>query len=279
MEYGIISREIPAGSIAELFNKTRDYGFTLMQLNYASFLEKEMPESIPDSVNREIAAEAAANRIKIAAVNGTFNMAHPDAAVRQDGVKRFEKIAASCKTLGCELVSLCTGSRNAGYMWAPHPENNGPQAWNDMSAVMEQLVEIAEKYDVNLGIETEASNVINTPVKAKKLIDQIKSLHLKIIMDAANLFLPGTAKRENVKPVIARAFDLLGPYIALAHGKDIKEGNGIEFTHAGAGIIDFGFFINELEKIGYKGGMILHGFKKQEEIIGSKEFIRTLPII
>ena len=308
MEFGILSPEVPvsgssagAGMAAELFCKTREYGFDLMQFNYTSVGLEEMPLIIADSLNREIAAGAAKNRIGIAAVSGTFNMAHPDIAVRQDGVKRFKQIASSCRALGCDLVSLCTGSRNMESMWRPHPDNETPEAWKDMASVMEQLVLIAEKFSINLGIETEASNIINTPQKAKKIIDEINSPRLKIIMDAANLFRHGMAKKENVKKVMAEAFDILGPYIALAHGKDILDlgppevsqpdvslsdkspsgqnqqpREGIAFTCAGKGIIDFAFFMNELEKIGYKNGLILHGIKNPKDIPGCLEYIRGI---
>ena len=274
MEYGVISTEIPVNSAAELFRKTGEYGFSVMQFNFSSVLGEELPAEIPDSAIREIAGEAAKNGIKIAAISGTFNMAHQDPAVRAEGIKRFEKIAASCRALGCGLASLCTGSRSMEWMWAHHPDNNTPGAWKDMRDSMEKLIVIAEKYDIYLGIETEASNVVDTPQKAKKLIDELQSPRLKIIMDAANLFRPGMAKPENVRSVIAEAFGLLGTRIALAHGKDIKESGGISFTYAGNGIIDFGFFINELEKAGYKGGFVLHGIKDPKNIPGCLEFIK-----
>jgi sugar phosphate isomerase/epimerase len=201
-------------------------------------------------------------------------MSHPDPAVRQDGIKRFEKIAASCGTLSCNLITLCTGTRTRESIWVPHPDNSTPEAWKDMIAVMEQLVSIVGKYNVNLGIETEASNVVNTPQKAKRLIEEIGSARLKIIMDAANLFRAGMAKTEKVHGVIGEAFELLGQYVAIAHGKDIKEGEGIDFTGAGKGIIDFDFFFSELEKIKYKGGIIIHGIKQEKDIPYSVEFIK-----
>lgn len=276
MQTGAFSPEISAGSAAELFTKAKNYGFNLMQFDYASVCEEEMPSSIPDSLNREIMNEAVRNGIKIAAVNGTFNMSHPESSVRQDGVARFEQIAASCATLGCSLISLCTGTRTRESMWVPHPDNNTSGAWKDMTAVLEQLIAIADKYNVYLGIETEASNVINTPEKAKKLIEDMKSPRLKIILDAANLFREGMAKREKVQQVISEALGLLSPWIALAHGKDIKEGDGIDFTGAGGGIIDFDFFLRELEKFGYRGGMILHGIKREKDIPGCVEYFKHI---
>ena len=226
MKLGINSPELTAPTAAELFRKAHDFGFSQMQLNYSSVYDEEMPASIPESGNREIAAEAARHGIEIAALSGTFNMAHPDSEVRQEGIARFEKIAASSGGFGCELVSICTGTRNRESMWAFHPDNNSPEAWKDMRSVMEQLILIAHKYNIFLGIETEASNVVNTPEKAKKIIEDLKSDRLKIILDAANLFQKGMAKRENVKPVISRGIDILSPWIALVHGKDIKEGEG-----------------------------------------------------
>ena len=276
MKLGTFSPEISAGSTEELFQKAKDYGFSQMQFDYESAGIEEMPEFVPDSLNQEIANEAVRNEIEIVAVNGTFNMAHPDLAVRKDGIERFEKIAASCSTFACELVTLCTGSRNRQNMWVPHADNNTPEAWKDMVTVMEQLILTADEYNIYLGIETEASNVINTAQKARRLIDELKSPRLKIILDAANLFQPGMAKRGKVQGVIAEAFELLGPWITLAHGKDIKEGEGIAFANAGKGIIDFHFFLEELEEIGYKGGMILHGIKQEKDIPECVDYMKKI---
>ena len=93
-------------------------------------------------------------------------------------------------------------------------------------------------------------------------------------MDPANLFGNGMAKKENERKVIRQAFELLGRHIALAHGKDIREGDGISFTCAGKGIIDFDFYFNELEKTGYKNGLILHGIKDPNDIPGCLNFIK-----
>jgi sugar phosphate isomerase/epimerase len=92
-------------------------------------------------------------------------------------------------------------------------------------------------------------------------------------MDAANLFHIGKAKRENVQSTIAEAIGLLSPWIVLAHGKDIKEGDGLDYTCPGKGIIDFDFFTRELKKNGYKGGMLLHGIKDPNDIASSVEFM------
>ena len=102
-----------------------------------------------------------------------------------------------------------------------------------MISVMRRLVAYAEQYDLTLVVETEAANVVQTPQLARKMLDEIGSPHLKMVIDCANLFLPGTAHRENAAATIQRAFDAFGAEIALAHGKDIADSDGIEFAPSG----------------------------------------------
>jgi sugar phosphate isomerase/epimerase len=106
------------------------------------------------------------------------------------------------------------------------------------------------------------------------LLDQFDSPRLKIIMDVANLFQRGDARPERVRPIIDHAFDLLGDDIHLAHGKDIKAGDGLAFTHAGNGIVDFGYYLAALNACGYQGGMLLHGIKDEHYFPASVAFAR-----
>lgn len=237
-----------------------------MQFDFLSVCDEEVPNEYAPELISSIAENAKKYGIDIVAVNGTFNMAHPDPAVRKDGLLRFEKLAKICKDIPCRMITLCTGSRTPDNMWVWHPDNETAEAWGDMTQVMREVIRIADENDVYLGIEPEASNVVNSAAKAKRLLDEMHSPRLEIIMDCANLFHKGEAYKENVRNIIGNAFDLLGDHVTLAHGKDINEGPGISFTCAGRGIVDFPYFFDKLEKIGYQGGMILHGIKHEEDI-------------
>jgi sugar phosphate isomerase/epimerase len=127
-------------------------------------------------------------------------------------------------------------------------------------------VELAEKRNITLAIESEASNIIDTPENARWVMDEIGSDYLKMILDCANLFHKGTAHPENVQAVIGHAFDLFGKDIVIAHGKDIREGDGIEFCGTGLGIVDFGFTADKLRQAGYKGDMFLHGIYDENDM-------------
>jgi sugar phosphate isomerase/epimerase len=276
MQLGPFSPEIAAETAAELFEKAKNDGFTQMQFDFASLVDKEMPEQILDDLLAEIGREAIKNGVEIRVINGTYNMSHPDAKVREEGAKRFREIARAAKVLGCEFVSLCAGTRTRESMWVPHPDNNTPEAWADLSHSVEKVLAIADEFDIVLLLETEDSNVINSPEKTLRLIRQMRSQRLKVIMDCANLFNRGTAYRHNVRDIINKGFDLLGEHVVCAHGKDIKEGDGLEFVGAGQGIVDFAYFLEKLDEIGYDDGMILHGIKRESDIPHCIEYIRDV---
>ena len=275
MELGMYTAELSRPTVEELFRDICGYGFTQVQFDFRSVLDEQMPESIPEGLIQRVREAADEYGVTIAAVNGTFNMIHPDPSVRADGVRRFEVLARRVKALGCDLVTLCTGSRDPGNMWRWSVGNDAPDAWRDLLATMRHVLDIAEAHDLRLGLETEASNCMNTMERCRQLIDAFESPRLVVIMDIANLFQRGQARRENVRPIMRRAFDLLGDRVALAHGKDILEGDGLEFTHAGNGIVDFLYFKELLDDSGYRGSMILHGFKREADFPGSVEFVRS----
>lgn len=282
MEIGVCTTDFETLPLETLFGKIERLGFTSVQLSFDTIEECdfqadgvfEIPWSVPAEITRQIQFSADRHGLRILCVNGTFNMAHPDAAARDEGVKRFQGFAEAVKALGCPCISLCTGTRNTDYLWRPHPDNQTEAAWADMEASMRPLIRIAESLDLTLLLETEASNVLDTPEKARRLMDDMGSHRLKMILDAANLFHAGDAHPEKVRPTIRRAFDAFGGDIALAHGKDIRAGDGIDFCAAGEGIVDFDFMLALLKDVNYRGDMVLHGIHGEAGMVPAREFMR-----
>jgi sugar phosphate isomerase/epimerase len=211
--------------------------------------------------------------IDISAVNGTFNMAHPDKDVRSTGLRGFSHIVSLCGELGCGLVTLCTGSRDGNNMWKWHPDNVTRQAWDDMFQTVKEAVKMANDYGLRLGVEIEQANVINSVDAAVRLFGEAGDPCLVIVLDGANLLKSGDFTPEEVRTAIKEVFDKLGGRIGLAHGKDIKHGEGISFTSAGNGIIDFDYMLELLSGIGYDGPMVLHGIKDEADFPAAFSFI------
>jgi len=275
VKLGMYSAEMNRTPVEEAFAAMKGYGFEQVQFDFRSVCPEQMPRVIDPALVKEIQRQALAHGIEITAINGTFNMIHPDHEMREEGCRRFEGIARASDELGCRIVTLCTGSRNASHMWSWHEDNLTPSAWEDLITSMERVLTIAERYNVILGIETEPSNCVNTPERTRLLLDTFGSPSLGVIMDIANLFQVGEAKRENVWRIIDHAFELLGKDICLAHGKDILQGEGLEYTYAGNGIVDFGYFLRKLDEVEYTGGIILHGIKDEAHFPKAVEHVQS----
>lgn len=276
MKIGICTTDFSAQPVEDLFARIRGYGFSQVQFDFASIGEEELPAAIDSRLIDRIRRCLRENQLEIVAINGTFNMIHPDPAERRRGIERFPILAAAAYQLGCPILTLCTGTNDPDDMWRWHPDNGSAQSWQILQDVMAQLLPVAEQHDLFLGIETEASNVVSSPELARRIIDEMQSPRLKIIMDCANLFPRQTAHRANVAPVIRKAFDYLGQDIILAHGKDISESDEIIFASPGKGIIDYDLFLALLRQHGYRGGMLLHGIRRESEIPDCVTFIRSV---
>ena len=70
------------------------------------------------------------------------------------------------------------------------------------------------------------------------------------------------------------ASELFGKDIVLAHGKDIRESDGIDFCAAGEGIVDFAYMTGLLKKAHYDGDFMLHGIYDEEKMPHSLALIR-----
>jgi sugar phosphate isomerase/epimerase len=154
--------------------------------------------------------------------------------------------------MGTSVITLCTGSCDAADMWRFHPGNNSKEAWSALCDTLEQALIIAESNDVILGVEPELANVINSADKARKLLDEMHSSHLKIVFDPANLF--EKAEPKEIEKIITYGLELLGEDIVIAHGKDRKLDGS--FTAAGLGVLPYSFFVHQLRETGFDGALI-----------------------
>lgn len=219
-----------------------------------------MPDSIPASVAQSVAESAATSGVAIAALSGTYNMIHPDPAVRSRGHDRLAKLAAAAGAMETNLITLCTGTRDPDDQWRDHPENRSAAAWKDLLASMEVAIAIADEYDIYLGVEPELANIINSAPSARRLLDELKSPQLKIILDPANLF--ETATHEEQRRLVAQAVDLLADSIVMGHAKD-RSITG-SFTAAGRGVLDYPHYLACMRGIHFDGTIVTHGLSASD---------------
>lgn len=271
MQPGIFAKTFVRPSLDEVFAAVARHRIHCVQFNFSSAGLPSLPNEVDPAVPDHIRKSAMQHRIEIAAVSGTFNMIHPDASMRRDGLRKLEVIAGSCRLLGTKLVTLCTGTRDANDMWRGHPENDSDDAWHDLTTTLTKALTTAAKHDITLGIEPETGNVINSARKARRLLDEMKSPRLKIIFDAANLFGPSDLRR--MTEILEEAVDLLGPDIGLVHAKELGAGHAHNLQ-LGKGVLDWDRYVALLREANYTGPWIIHGVE-EKDVDPSLEFLRT----
>jgi len=235
-------------------------GFETVHYNMVCSGLPAMPDAIAPDVTTEIANAAHRHELSICGVSGTFNMIHPDPSVRHTGLARLDVIAGSAHAIGTNLITLCTGTRDPDDQWRGHPDNAGREAWRDLCATMTEAVAIAEAHDVVMGIEPELANVVSSAASARRLIDELQSDRIRIVIDPANLL--DDATRGEQRRIISEAIDQLADLIVVAHAKDRAPEGSV--TSPGKGVIDFDHYLAELQRIGFQGPLVAHGFTARD---------------
>ena len=268
---GVLLGTFRSGTLAERLDAVKASGLDCLQLSMDCAGLTMMPDAITPELAGQIRRAAAERGINIASVAGTFNMCHPDAEQRQTGLRRLRVLAAACQPMGVTKIHLCSGTRDRTSMWRGHPDNDTPEAWRDMTACMREAAAIARQYRVTLAFEPEVNNVVNSAQKARRLMDEIGSPHLKVTFDAANLFHKGELPR--MKEILDEAFALIGRDVVLAHAKDLDHDGDAGHLPAGHGKLDYERYVTLLHKYRFRGPLLLHGLT-EAQVPGCVSFLR-----
>ena len=272
MDIGIFSKTFTRPTLGAVLDAVAEHGVYAVQFNMSCAGVGEMPAEIGPDLTTTIRQAMTARGITMAAISGTFNMIHPNLAERQDGLRRLRTLAAACHDLGTAVITLCTGTRDTESMWRAHPDNGSEEAWRDLVVSMHEAAAIADEYGVIMAFEPEVSNVIDSAQRARRLLDEIGSPRLKVVMDGANIFHKG--ELPHMTAILTEAFDLLGNDIALAHAKDLTEDGHAGNAAAGTGLLDYALYVRLLRDSGYTGALVLHGLS-EVQTPGCVAFLQT----
>lgn len=271
MQIGILMGTFARPTLEERLDAVKACELDCVQLSMGCAGLPMMPDEIPPELVTRIRREADDREITIASLEGTFNMSHPDADYRQAGLRRLRVLAEVCEPLGTSKIHLCTGTRDRRSMWRRHVENDSPEAWRDMVSCVREATRMAEQVGVVLAFEPEVNNVVDSAKKARRLMDEVGSPHLKVTIDGANIFHAGELAR--MSEVLDEAFALIGKDIVLAHAKDLSHDGDAGHEAAGHGKLDYDRYLSLLHGCGFRGPLLLHGLS-EAQVPGCVTFLR-----
>jgi sugar phosphate isomerase/epimerase len=262
MTVGIFAKVFARPTLEATLDAVAAHGCRSVQFNLECAGVPDLPDRLDPALCDRIRREMATRGIAMAALSGTYNMAHPDPERRREDLGRFRVLVSACRSLGADLITLCTGTRDPGYMWRTHPDNGTEPAWRDTVDSMRRAVSLAEEHGVTLAFEPEVANVVDSASRARRLLDEVASPRLKVVMDGANLYHRGELPR--MREILSEVFALLGPDIALAHAKDLDRDGEAGHLAAGTGLLDYDHYISLLRASGFRGSLVLHGLTEAQ---------------
>ena len=271
VQIGILLGTFARSTLEARLDAVKACGLDCVQVSLDCAGLPAMPEDISAELAGRIRRDAAVRGITIAAVQGTFNMSHPDAEHRRTGLRRLRVLAEACPQLDTSRIHLCTGTRDRENIWRRHADNDLPATWRDMAACVREAADIARQAGVVLAFEPEVNNVVDSAQKARRLLDEIGSPHLKVTIDPANIFHAGELPR--MREMLDEAFALVGKDIVMAHAKDLDHDGDAGHKAAGQGKLDYDRYSSLLHTYGFRGPLLLHGLS-EAQVPGCVAFLR-----
>ena len=94
MEIGIFARTFEAPTLAKVLDAVAAHGIRYIQFNVSCMAPTEMPDGVGAAAFLQARRQMDARNIEAVSLSATFNMIHPDPAVRDQGMRRLQLLAA-----------------------------------------------------------------------------------------------------------------------------------------------------------------------------------------
>src|SRR5689334_20785117 len=143
MYSAIFSRTYPLTNASDVLAAVAADGYRGTQFNLLSAGLPSLPDQLPDHLAEKIGERARSSNLRLAALSGTYNMAHPNLEARAALRRGFRNVVEAARRMGTPVVTLCTGSRDPKDIWRPHPDNRSVAAWTDFRGELDFALGLA----------------------------------------------------------------------------------------------------------------------------------------
>lgn len=162
------------------------------------------------------------NELDFAVLGCYLNLATPDAAQLKATQEKYLANIRFAAHLGAGVVGTETGAPNVEYKFEE-------ACWSEEALAvfiknLRPVVRYAEQMGVLLAIEPVVRHIVCNPVRARRVLDEIASPNLRIILDPVNLL--ESYNYEKQDEIIDEAITLLGKDVAVLHVKDFRIEDG-----------------------------------------------------
>lgn len=224
MQFGIRLHDAVQAPIEERLKIVKEQGFTCAHVALSKVISENSvaPQALTPGYAMYLKRLFDKNELDCAVLGCYLNLANPDAAQLKAIQEKYMANIRFAAHLGAGVVGTETGAPNVEYRFEE-------ACWNEESLQifiknLRPVVKYAEQMGVLMAIEPVVRHIVCNPVRARRVLDEIGSTNLRIILDPVNLL--ESYNYEKQDEIIDEAIDLLGKDVAVLHVKDfvIKDG-------------------------------------------------------
>ena len=256
MKKGIRGHDVQASGLENIANRCRETEIEYLQL----VLEKSIDGFESGNFSEDYANEikSSLGDMKIAVLGSYINPSNPDKEGLEFDLFRFREKIKYATVLNPIVVGTETGIYVEGL-------TDSEEAYQYLLGNVKDLLEEAEKYGVNIGIEGVHVFVINTPQKMKRLMDDLNSKNAKVIFDPINYI--NIDNYQNQDKIISDTFELLSDKIVVIHAKDfIVEDCRVKTVAPGEGMLNYTLIFNKMKEKNLDIPVIIEEFDENKAV-------------
>lgn len=236
MDIGIRLHDTLPGTLAQRLTCARRQGFSCTHLAMSKavpgFVMNDAPALLTEELAAQVGADFKAHDMTCAVLGCYLSLATRD----EEELRRVRAIYRAHLRFGRLIGAAVVGTETpaAKGVTFPEPASRSEEAFRLFVDGLRPVVRWAEEEDEVLAIEPVYRHIISTPERAERLLEEIPSDHLQIILDAVNLVAPEEAERA--QDVIEEAIRRLGDRARVLHMKDfVLEGDEVVACACGTG--------------------------------------------
>ncbi|PJM72724.1 AP endonuclease [Bifidobacterium primatium] len=180
--------------------------------------------------------------VGIAVLGCYINMTHPDDAVREALLRRFEAYLANARFFGAPVVASETGSVDADPGRFTE-ENFTEEMYQRSLASVRRLAAVGERFGTIVGVEPGANHPIYDIATTERLLADVDSPYLGIVFDPTAYTAPNgrTVHDGDQVEVTRKALETFGDRIVAVHIDDFTvdpNGGGLHRCNVDEGVMD-----------------------------------------
>ncbi len=241
MNIGIRLHDTAPGTLEQRLAFAAAQGFTCEHLALSKavdgFQMAEAPTLLTQALADQVSEAHRKAGLSCAVLGCYLNLADPDEESRQRTQEIYRAHLRFAPMIGAGVVGTETYANPKSRFARPPQEDE--DAFRLFLSSLKTVIRFAEEAGAVLAVEPVWSHIISTPARAERMLEEIHSDHLKIILDAVNLLSPaGTAHADEI---IAEAIRRLGDQVRVLHMKDytLSPEGTVEASACGTGAMRY----------------------------------------